>query len=191
MEMDSFLSENGALTDDSVDHNRLLSVGFILGTRLGVKLTQTLAPFTDGKDAVKFICKDLWLFLFRQQASRLQANKRGVFIIHDTSFPLLYNLAKCTIPVDQPVTPAFGMQFPPWLKDRAILQLQVTSGIIKGFMRSVGFPCSVEVALGDTLPACSFTVSLSHSDDSKIITCENLIRTQGIDVPIGDYGASI
>lgn len=190
MEVDSFQSQRTCL-NDSADYERLLSIGLALGKRMATKLTQPLAPFGDGKDAVKFICKDLWLFLFRQQASRLQANKRGVFIIHDTSFPLLYNLAKCTIPVDQPPAAASETRYPPWVKDRALLQLQLTCGIIRGFMKCVGFPCSVEVAIAENLPACSFTISLHQAEESKIITCDNIIRVQGIDIRTDDFEASI
>jgi trafficking protein particle complex subunit 6 len=128
-----------------------------LGRKLGVKLTQQAAPFTDGKDAIKFICKDLWLYLFRQQASRLQANHKGVFIVHDTSFPPLYVLAKCTLPIGtHPPDP-----LPPIISKRALLQLQMTCGVIQGFMEALGFPCTVDCALGECIPACSFTISLS------------------------------
>ena len=77
--------------------NSLFQIGTRIGKVLAIRLTSAAPPFTDSKDAVKFVCKDLWTFTFKQQASRLQANRKGVYMIHDSSFPPLQSLAKCCI----------------------------------------------------------------------------------------------
>ena len=75
----------------------LRSIGQSIGTKAAMKLTESLQPFTDPKDAVKCVCKDFWYYCFRQQVGRLQANRKGVFVIHDSLFPLLQTLSRCCV----------------------------------------------------------------------------------------------
>lgn len=83
--------------NESDSTNVLRDIGCSLGRRISYRLTETLAPFVEPKDAVKFICKDMWFYLFRQQATRLQANRKGVFVIHDATFPPLQTVAKSCV----------------------------------------------------------------------------------------------
>ena len=44
-------------------------------------------------DAIKFICKDLWILLFRKQIDNLKTNHRGVFVLTDTRFQPLSRMS--------------------------------------------------------------------------------------------------
>jgi len=37
-------------------------------------------------DAIKFICKDLWILVFRKQIDNLKTNHRGIFVLTDNRF---------------------------------------------------------------------------------------------------------
>lgn len=41
---------------------------------------------TNPLEAIKFICKDLWLLVFRKQIDNLKTNHRGIFVLTDTRF---------------------------------------------------------------------------------------------------------
>ena len=179
----------------------LRQIGISAGRKLGNKLTITSAPFIDAKDAIKTLCKDVWYYCFRQQASRLQANRKGVFVIHDSSFPPLQTLAKCTIPASKgrltrdplsaslphvellsnrtagdsttvsSVASAPGASVSgthDGIIRRAHIQLQISRGLIEGFMEAVGFPCSVDESIADSIPACAFTVTLRQSSSEVL-----------------------
>jgi hypothetical protein len=42
--------------------------------------------FADTMDVIKFLCKDLWMLLFRKQIDNLKTNHRGVYVLTDNSF---------------------------------------------------------------------------------------------------------
>jgi hypothetical protein len=42
--------------------------------------------FTDTLDVIKFLCKDLWMLVFRKQIDNLKTNHRGVYVLTDNSF---------------------------------------------------------------------------------------------------------
>jgi len=42
--------------------------------------------FTDTLDVIKFLCKDLWMLVFRKQVDNLKTNHRGVYVLTDNSF---------------------------------------------------------------------------------------------------------
>ena len=152
----------------------LRRIGINIGRRMAHRLTMSLVPFTDAKDAVKFICKDLWFALYRQQASRLQASKRGVYIIHDSNFPRLHTISKCVQNFNSGVVnvgdddavagrlPVTNEKSNP-IESFARIQMQMTAGILEGFLEVVGFKSTVDCMLSAQLPACSFQVSILES----------------------------
>ena len=44
-------------------------------------------------DAIKFICKDLWLLVFRKQIDNLKTNHRGIFVLTDHRFQPLSKMS--------------------------------------------------------------------------------------------------
>ncbi|KAL8425094.1 hypothetical protein Efla_001483 [Eimeria flavescens] len=63
--------------------------GFRVGSRVAERLTLKCCRMPEQRECVKFVCKDLWHFLFQKQADRLQTNRRGGYVIHDANLPWL------------------------------------------------------------------------------------------------------
>ena len=164
-----------------------------MGKTIAHRLTSSSTPFADSKDAVKFICKDLWFTLFRQQASRLQASKRGVYIIHDSNFPRLHTISKCVQNFQPQVeeasaTSSFSAGFHEHeqhsmpVREFSLSQMELTAGILEGFLLVCGFKSSVECVLSASLPSCSFQVSILESTN---VVHVHVLKTS-IKVPITD-----
>lgn len=195
-------------------NNGSTDTGIIAGRKLGQKLTFQSSPFAEPKDAVKFICKEVWHSVFNQQASRLQANKKGQYVIHDVNFPPLQNLSKCClkdgsptfsnispsvlgplshpslVPINQSMddgSPGSVMSrrsYPPHdritddVYKRALWQLNFTSGMIKGFLETVGFPSVIEGCITGCLPACAFNIVFQQSS-SAVLNPSRLLGNVG------------
>ena len=131
MEICSSMPHYANSSSCEVDSIALLRrIGTHIGARIGSRLTEGSSPFLEAKDAVKFVCKDMWYYLYRQQATRLQANRKGVFVIHDSTFPPLQTIAKCCIPSvsplmsNVPIDTSVGPLMHPKLVTASSLQLQ-------------------------------------------------------------------
>merc|ERR550525_2253525 len=108
---------------------------------------------------MKYVCKDLWAFLFRKPASRLQTDRRGNYIIQDACFRWLEQSTPYpTGPSDRDAE----------LHEAALLHLALPCGVIRGALLAIGVECTVtaEVVVS-ALPACSFTVTLKGADEAK------------------------
>eukprot|EP00429_Kryptoperidinium_foliaceum_P050199 CAMPEP_0176125986 /NCGR_PEP_ID=MMETSP0120_2-20121206/63578_1 /TAXON_ID=160619 /ORGANISM="Kryptoperidinium foliaceum, Strain CCMP 1326" /LENGTH=152 /DNA_ID=CAMNT_0017460889 /DNA_START=96 /DNA_END=550 /DNA_ORIENTATION=+ len=78
-------------------------MGFSVGFRLCERLSQNRTFNASGKDptmalaaaqleAVKFLCKEVWMEVFRKQIDKLQTNHRGVFVLKDLELRWLTRL---------------------------------------------------------------------------------------------------
>lgn len=174
-------------------------IGIETGQRVAVRVTSRSTPFLDPRDAIKFVCKEFWGYVFGQQASRLQANKKGVFVIYDSNFGPVQSLAKACVtslgsfveptsqlgPLSHPLLvgasptsevdeSALSVIVPkPDQKHAAVLEkasckLAVAEGILRGFLQTTGFKCSVEGSVNGALPSCAFTISLLHMTSDVI-----------------------
>ncbi|KAL4737239.1 transport protein particle component [Aspergillus similis] len=65
---------------------RLESLGYRVGQGLAERFSQDRPRFTDNLDIIKFLCKDLWMTLFKKQVDNLKTNHRGVYVLTDNSF---------------------------------------------------------------------------------------------------------
>lgn len=132
---------------------QLETVGFTTGTRLVTRLMGTRFPIIAERNAMKFVCKELWVSLFRKPANRLQTDRRGNYIIQDTCFRWLEHFS-----------PPPDGQANTELHETALLHLAFPCGIIRGALLAIGVECSVLAEISvSTLPACSFTVTLAES----------------------------
>jgi hypothetical protein len=184
LERESFSSHDTGLM--KVSHK----LGVDAGKRIASRLTFDVAHLSDAKDVMKFLCKEFWSYVYGQQASRLQANKKGVFVVYDSNFPPIQTLARSCIsgtkaasvlshslgPLQHPmlvggpqlieadesptttrsITHA-GRQHSP-IQSKALCKLDVSAGILRGFLEAVGFTCRVEASVQGALPACAFTI---------------------------------
>ena len=82
---------NANHTTVSARRAAMSDLGFMLGCKalerlLAVQPTLELAHPLEERDIIKFVCKELWEWLFGKQADRLQTNKKGGYVIVDQTF---------------------------------------------------------------------------------------------------------
>ena len=66
----------GEVFKDSV-YFRLEGLGFRVGQGLSERFSRDRPRFTDPLDAIKFLCKDLWMIVFKKQIDNLKTNHRA------------------------------------------------------------------------------------------------------------------
>ncbi|XP_045387398.1 trafficking protein particle complex subunit 6A isoform X2 [Lemur catta] len=71
----------------------LEGTGFRVGQALGERLPPETPAFREELDALKFLCKDLWVAVFQKQVDGLCTNHQGTYVLQDNSFPLLIPMA--------------------------------------------------------------------------------------------------
>lgn len=98
-------------------------------------------------EAVKFLCKELWMEVFAKQMDKLQTNHRGVFVLKDlelkwlTRFPVGSEAARVA----------------------AIRSLAFPCGVLRGALANLGIPAVVScdfLADGHHMAACSFNIKV-------------------------------
>ena len=131
------------------------SVGYRLTERLAQNKTWNAVPNQDmvaavaaqQLEAVKFLCKEIWMDVFGKQIDKLQTNHRGVFVLKDlnlkwlTRFPSGTEQARVT----------------------AIRLLAFPCGLIRGCLSNLGIPAVVScdfLADGQNMAACSFNIKV-------------------------------
>lgn len=133
-------------------------MGYSVGYRLCERLAQNRTFNTSGKDpamaiaaaqleAVKFLCKEIWLEIFRKQIDKLQTNHRGVFVLKDLELRWLTRL-----PSNQETA-----------RIAAIQLLAFPCGIIRGTLSNLGVTAVVScdfLADGQNMSACSFNIKI-------------------------------
>jgi len=133
-------------------------MGYSVGFRLCERLSQNRIFSAGGKDpasiaaaaqleAVKFLCKEVWIEVFRKQIDKLQTNHRGVFVLKDMKLRWLEGL-----PVNRENS-----------RITAIQMLAFPCGIVRGALANLGIPAVVScdfLADGQNMAACSFNVKI-------------------------------
>jgi len=98
-------------------------------------------------EAVKFLCKEVWVQVFGKQIDKLQTNHRGVFVLKDLNlkwlrcFPSQTELART----------------------KAIQLLAFPCGLIRGCLADLGIPAVVScdfLSDGQSMSACSFNIKV-------------------------------
>ncbi|KAG7343772.1 transport protein particle TRAPP component [Nitzschia inconspicua] len=133
-------------------------MGYSVGFRLCERLSQNRTFSASGKDpsmvaaaaqleAVKFLCKEIWMEVFRKQIDKLQTNHRGVFVLKDLELRWLSRL-------------------PPNDEKARVMAIQILAfpcGIIRGTLANLGIPAVVScdfLADGHNMAGCSFNVKI-------------------------------
>jgi trafficking protein particle complex subunit 6 len=111
-------------------------------TSVLVSFSKDRPRFTDTLDVIKFLCKDLWMLVFRKQIDNLKTNHRGVYVLTDNSFR----------PFSRMSTEAGGQAVV-----RAQPFLYFPCGIIRGALASMGINASVQAETSE-LPGATFQV---------------------------------
>jgi len=121
---------------------RLESLGYRVGQGLVERFSRDRHRFTDTLDVIKFLCKDLWMLVFRKQIDNLKTNHRGVYVLTDNSFK----------PFSRMSTEAGGQAVV-----RAQPFLWSPCGIIRGALASMGINATVQ-AESTELPGATFQI---------------------------------
>ncbi|MEE6489956.1 hypothetical protein FKM82_015743 [Ascaphus truei] len=95
MEIVSHLYKSvGQEEEDQGKHIRVLeSMGFRVGQGLIERLTKDSPSFKDDLEVVKFVCKDLWMSVFKKQIDNLRTNHQGTYVLQDNRFLLLTQMS--------------------------------------------------------------------------------------------------
>ena len=98
-------------------------------------------------EAVKFLCKEVWVQIFGKQIDKLQTNHRGVFVLKDMHLKWL-------------------QRFPSGTEAARIAAIQLLAfpcGLIRGCLADLGIPAVVScdfLADGQNMDACSFNIKV-------------------------------
>ncbi|KAF9071481.1 transport protein particle component [Rhodocollybia butyracea] len=124
---------------------RLEAIGMHVGSNFSERLCRDRALFTETLDAIKFICKDIWVACWDKQVDNLRTNHRGVYVLQDNSFKTISRLS--------------SWQGRPDAVRKAKVYVSMPAGIIKGALSRLGYNATVSPEV-TTLPQCTFQVKL-------------------------------
>ncbi|KAK0711621.1 trafficking protein particle complex subunit 6B [Lasiosphaeris hirsuta] len=121
---------------------RLEGLGYRVGQGLVERFSRDRPRFTDTLDVIKFLCKDLWMLVFRKQVDNLKTNHRGVYVLTDNAFR----------PFSRMSTETGGQAVV-----RAQPFLWFPCGIVRGALAAMGINASVQ-ADSTELPGAVFQI---------------------------------
>jgi hypothetical protein len=139
---------------------KLERMGYATGYRLCERLSQNktwnvapagqdpaAATAAQQLEAVKFLCKEVWMQVFNKQIDKLQTNHRGVFVLRDSELTWL-------------------TRFPDQTEHSRVTAIRLLAfpvGIVRGCLANLGIPAVVScdfLADGATMAACSFNIKV-------------------------------
>ncbi|ETN40556.1 uncharacterized protein HMPREF1541_04833 [Cyphellophora europaea CBS 101466] len=126
---------------------RLESLGYRVGLGLSERFSRDRPRITDQLDVIKFLCKDLWMVVFKKQIDNLKTNHRGVFVLTDSKFRPFSRMSM--------VSAAEAVH-------RAQPHLIFPCGIIRGALASLGVTATVQAETQD-LPAATFQIKTAQA----------------------------
>ena len=129
--------QNENETDIDLAIATLTQIGFRVGYSLSEKLSKENARYRDELDTVKYLCKELWICLFKKQVDNLRTNHQGVYVIHDIKFRLLQ---QTLVSMNKSIENANRLQ---------TLYISYSIGLIKGILTNLGYPCRVTAEIAE------------------------------------------
>ncbi|KAL0950566.1 hypothetical protein HGRIS_007368 [Hohenbuehelia grisea] len=134
--------------DEEALRVRLESIGVHVGANFAERLCLHKPLFTETLDAIKFVCKDMWLACWDKQVDNLRTNHRGVYVLQDNLFKPIARLSSWEGRADA-------------LK-KSRTYVSMSAGIIKGALNRLGYQATVVPEI-TSLPQCTFQVKLPKS----------------------------
>ncbi|ODN82339.1 transporter particle component [Cryptococcus wingfieldii CBS 7118] len=122
---------------------RIERIGLMAGGLIAEKLTLARPPLASHLDIIKFVCKELFLYVYSKQIDNLRTNHRGVYVLQSHSFPPLAGLSSYRGAAADMETAKTHLLFP-----QALLQ---------GALTRLGMH-SVVTAESSGLPQCTFQI---------------------------------
>lgn len=149
---DSASSTTGKISrpadDDEGVKSRLEAIGMHVGGNFAERLCRDRPLFSDSLDAIKFVCKDLWVSCWDKQVDNLRTNHRGVYVLQDNAF--------------KPIARISSWEGRQEALKRAKLYVALPAGIIRGALSRIGSQGTVVPEI-TTLPQCTFQIKLLKS----------------------------
>jgi hypothetical protein len=145
-------------------------IGFDVGYRLVESLSQSkslIPPTAHAKtptqsllqlEAIKFICKEFWLEVFRKQIDKLQTNHRGIFVLKDLDFKWLDKVPS--------ILDAEGVEDEGNGGEGRIMAIKILAlpcGLIRGALSNLGIAAVVSCDFmddGKNMNSCSFNIKI-------------------------------
>lgn len=121
---------------------RLESLGYRVGQGLAERFSRDRPRFSDNLDVIKFLCKDLWIIVFKKQVDNLKTNHRGVYVLTDNAF--------------RPLT-RMSMSVRSEAVAKAQAHLWFPCGVIRGALANLGIDATVQAETSD-LPGAIFQI---------------------------------
>ncbi|RMJ21865.1 Bet3 family [Aspergillus sp. HF37] len=125
---------------------RLEGLGYRVGQGLAERFSRNRPRFTEHLDVIKFLCKDLWVILFRKQIDNLKTNHRGVYVLTDSSFRPFARMS--TSVRGEAVTMAQSYLWFP-------------CGVVRGALANLGINATVQAETSE-LPTATFQIKSSQ-----------------------------
>ncbi|KAF2425795.1 BET3 family protein [Tothia fuscella] len=122
---------------------RLDKMGYRVGQGLVERFSRDKPRFQDTLDAIKFLCKDLWLIVFRKQIDNLKTNHRGIYVLTDNRFA---PLGKMSLERGRDGMMAQAQPF-----------LYFPAGILRGALQAMGINATVQAETSE-LPGATFQI---------------------------------
>lgn len=118
-------------------------IGLKIANVLSYKLTPGLKLIVDVLDIMKFVCRDVWKYLYNKQMDNLRTNHRGTFVLVDNNYRLINQLNS-----------AKGMQD---TLNKLKVYLWFPCGIIRGILASFGIDANVSAEITQ-FPSVTFNI---------------------------------
>ncbi|EPS99645.1 hypothetical protein FOMPIDRAFT_128341 [Fomitopsis schrenkii] len=131
--------------EEEAVRSRLEAIGMHVGANVAERLCHDRGIFSDTLDAVKFVCKDLWVACWDKQVDNLRTNHRGVYVLQDNAF--------------RPITRISSWRGRAEATRKARLYVAMPAGILRGALVRLGYQAAVVPEILN-LPQCSFQLRL-------------------------------
>jgi len=131
--------------DEEALRTRLEAIGVHVGANFTERLCRDKPIFSETLDAIKFVCKDVWVACWEKQVDNLRTNHRGVYVLQDNTF--------------KPVLRLSSWEGRDVAIKRAKMYAAMPVGIIRGALARLGYACTVTAEI-TSLPQCTFQIKL-------------------------------
>ncbi|KAK5107255.1 hypothetical protein LTR62_001571 [Meristemomyces frigidus] len=127
-----------------------------MGYRVGQGIVERFSPGkprpTTSLEAIKFVCKDLWILVFRKQIDNLKTNHRGIFVLTDGKFQPLGRMS-----VDRRTGIKGAEETVGRAQTWRAQYLYFPCGVIRGALAGLGIEATVE-ASSTEIPIATFQI---------------------------------
>lgn len=126
----------------------LKEMGMGVGERIISFIVKEHVWTKENNSLMRFICKELWMYLFGRYIDRLQSNNKGVYIMYDYKFHWFQGLDMSDA-IDRDC-----------IEKYCNIALSWVCGVLKGAFKGMGKESSIEAAVEEN-NTCKITINLN------------------------------